>query len=185
MPQDGPTTQDCEQAAGTRWIMHHAQPLVPHHVTLWGDDLYSKAPFCALALHPGFHFLLVCQPDAHPKLYERLAFGQPQGVMGQCAQRRRPGPVTEVALYRFIHEVLLQAGKHTLSVPWLELTVLNAKTGAQLSDNTFIPTHRRSAQNVAQVAQAGRGRWQIANENPNGLKTKGYHLEHNCGHGKP
>jgi hypothetical protein len=34
------------------------------------------------------------------------------------------------------------------------------------------------------VAQAGRGRWKIENENNNVLKTKGYHLEHNFGHGK-
>ena len=34
------------------------------------------------------------------------------------------------------------------------------------------------------VAQAGRGRWKIANEHNNVLKTKGYHLEHNFGHGK-
>ncbi|MBI4025465.1 MAG: hypothetical protein HY360_10830 [Verrucomicrobia bacterium] len=31
---------------------------------------------------------------------------------------------------------------------------------------------------------AGRARWKIENENNNTLKTKGYHLEHNFGHGK-
>jgi len=35
-------------------------------------------------------------------------------------------------------------------------------------------------QNVA----TGRCRWKIENENNNTLKTKGYHLEHNFGHGK-
>jgi hypothetical protein len=184
MPQDGHAKQDCEQAAGKRWITHHATTLVPHHVTLLGDDLYSKEPFCALALHHGFNFILVCKPDSHPKFYERLAFWQAQGVMVQCEQRRRHGPVTEMALYRGINDVLLQDGKHTLSVNWLEITVINAKTGAQLYDNTFITNHRLSAQNVAQVAQAGRGRWKIENENNNVLKTKGYHLEHNFGHGK-
>jgi hypothetical protein len=34
------------------------------------------------------------------------------------------------------------------------------------------------------VAQAGRGRWKIENENNNVLKTKGYHVEHNFGHGQ-
>ena len=34
------------------------------------------------------------------------------------------------------------------------------------------------------VAQARRGRWKIANENNHVLKTKGYHLEHNFGHGQ-
>jgi hypothetical protein len=33
------------------------------------------------------------------------------------------------------------------------------------------------------VAQAGRGRWKIENEHNHVLKTKGYHLEHNLGHG--
>src|SRR5215813_639565 len=94
MPQDGHDKQDCEQAAGTRWITQHASTLVPHQVTLLGDDLYSKAPFCALALHQGFNFILVCKPDSHPKLYERLAFWQTQGTITQCEQRRRQGRLT-------------------------------------------------------------------------------------------
>lgn len=31
---------------------------------------------------------------------------------------------------------------------------------------------------------AGRSRWKTENENHNVLKTKGYHLEHNFGHGE-
>jgi hypothetical protein len=31
---------------------------------------------------------------------------------------------------------------------------------------------------------SGRARWKIENENNNTLKTKGYHFEHNFGHGK-
>ena len=34
------------------------------------------------------------------------------------------------------------------------------------------------------MAQAGRARWKVENENNNVLKTKGYHIEHNFGHGK-
>ena len=34
------------------------------------------------------------------------------------------------------------------------------------------------------MAQAGRARWKVENENTNVLKTKGYHIEHNFGHGK-
>src|ERR1700704_1894465 len=34
------------------------------------------------------------------------------------------------------------------------------------------------------VAQTGRGHWKIENANNNVLKTKGYHLEHNFGHGQ-
>jgi hypothetical protein len=184
MPQDGYDKQDCEQAAGKRWITQHGATLAPHRVTLLGDDLYSKQPFCAWALHQGFNFILVCKPDSHPKFYERLAFWQAQGAMAQCEQRQRQGRVTEVALYRFINDVLLQDGKQALSVNWVEITVVNAKTGEQLYYHTSITNHRLHAQNVAQVAQAGRGRWKSENENNNVLKTKGYHLEPNFGHGK-
>jgi hypothetical protein len=184
MPQDGHEKQDCEQAAGKRWMTHHAAPLVPHHVTLLGDDLYSKEPFCSLALQQGFNFILVCKPDAHTKLDERWAFWQAQGAIAHGEQRCRKGRVTEVTTSRFINEVLLQDGKHARAVNGVEMTVSNAKTGEHLYDNTFITNHRLSAENVAQVAQAGRGRWKIENENNNVLKTKGDHLEHNFGHGK-
>jgi hypothetical protein len=184
MPQDGHAKQDCEQAAGKRWIQHHAATLVSHHVTLLGDDLYSKEPFCSLALQQGFNFILVCKPDSHPKFYNRLAFWQAQGAIAQHTQRCRHGRLMEVTLYRFLNDVLLQDGKHARALNWVEMTVLNAKTGEQLYYNTFITNHRLSAENVAQVAQAGRGRWKIENENNNVLKTKGYHLEHNFGHGK-
>ena len=50
MPQDGHDKQDCEQGAGKRWIRKHAEAVAPSQVTLRGDDLYSKQPFCALAL---------------------------------------------------------------------------------------------------------------------------------------
>lgn len=38
--------------------------------------------------------------------------------------------------------------------------------------------------NVAAIIAAGRGRWNIENENNNTLKTKGYLFEHNDGHGQ-
>jgi hypothetical protein len=184
MPQDGHAKQAWEQAAGKRWMTQHAAPLAPHHVTLRGDDLYSKEPFCTLALRQGFNFILVCKPDSHPKLYERLAFWQAQEAITHGEQRQRKGHVPEVARYRFINDVVLHDGKPALTVNGVEVTGGNTKTGEPLYDNTCIPNHRLRAENVAQMAQAGRGQWKIENENHNVLKTKGYHLEHNSGHGK-
>ncbi len=39
-------------------------------------------------------------------------------------------------------------------------------------------------ENVIALVATGRSRWKIENENNNTLKTKGYHFEHNYGHGK-
>ncbi len=184
MPQDGYTKQDCEQVAGKRWIRHHAAAIAPHRVTLLGDDLYSKQPFCALALDKGFNFILVCKPDSHPKLSERLAFWQANDAMAECEQRHWNGRFTEVTLVRYLNDVRLRSGDDALPINWVEITVVNAKTGEQLYHNSWITNHLLTADNVVAVAQAGRGRWKIENENNNVLKTKGYHLEHNFGHGK-
>ena len=87
-------------------------------------------------------------------------------------------------MYRSLNDVLLLDGKDALSVNWFEITVVNATTGAQLYHHSFITNHRATTENVATVAQAGRGRWKIDNETNNVLKTKGYHVEHNFGHGQ-
>jgi hypothetical protein len=185
MPQDGHDKQDCEQAAGKRWLQKHAEAFAPHQGTLLGDDLYSQQPFCALALAKGFNFILVCKPDAHPKRYERIAFWHANDGIATGESRHWNGRLTAVSLYRALHDVRLLDGKDALSVHWCEITVVNATTGEQLYHKSFITNHRVTAENVAVVAQAGRGRWKIENENNNVLKTKGYHVEHNFGHGQP
>jgi hypothetical protein len=184
MPQDGHTKQDCERAAGKRWLAKHAARVAPHGVTLLGDDLYSNQPFCTLALQHGYNFIFVCKPDSHAKFYERVAFWQANDGLVQLESRHWNGRYPEVISYRYINNVLLREGEHALGVQWFEITVVNAKTGEQLYHNSFITNHQVTATTVAQVAHAGRGRWKIENENNNVLKTKGYHVEHNFGHGK-
>ena len=71
MPQDGHAKQDCERAAGKRWLGKHAAQVAPHGVTLLGDDLYSNQPFCALVLQHRCTFIFTCKPDSHPPLSER------------------------------------------------------------------------------------------------------------------
>ena len=71
MPQDGQAKQDCERAAGKRWLKKHAEQIAPHGVTFLGDDLYSNQPFCELVLQHRCHCILTCKPDSHPKFYER------------------------------------------------------------------------------------------------------------------
>jgi len=184
MPQDGHATQDCERAAGTRWLGKHAAQVAPHGVTFLGDDLYSNQPFCALVLQHRCNFIFPCTPDAHPKLSERLAFWQAHDSMAAHEGHHWHGRFTEVTMVRSLNDVLLRSGDQAVSVNWFEITVVNAKTGEQLYHNRCITNHRLTADNVVAVAQSGRGRWKIANENNNVLKTKGYHLEHNFGHGK-
>jgi hypothetical protein len=50
--------------------------------------------------------------------------------------------------------------------------------------NAFVTNFEITKKNVKQIVADGRARWKVENENNNVLKTKGYHLEHNFGHGK-
>jgi hypothetical protein len=184
MPQDGHAKQDCERAAGKRWIDKHAKRVAPHGVTLLGDDLYSNQPFCALVFQHRFNFIFTCKPDSHPTLSERLAFWQATDAMATHERRRWNGRFTEVTLVRYINDVRLRGGDDALPVNWFAITVVDAKTGEQLYHNSCITNYRLRDDNVADIAHASRGRWKIENENNNVLKTKGYHLEHNFGHGK-
>ena len=183
-PQDGQVKQDCERVAGKRWIARHAKAVAPRGITLLGDDLYSNQPFCELALHHGFNFILVCKPESHTTLYDRLEFWQSNAAMQAYEHRHFNGRFKEITQCRYLNNVLLKSGQDALSVNWLEMTTINAKTGEQLYYNSWITNHPLSEGNVVQIGQAGRGRWKVENENNNVLKTKGYHIEHNFGHGK-
>ena len=184
MPQDGHEKQDCERQAGKRWLAQHAQHIAPHGVTLLGDDLYSNQPFCESVLAQGCNFILTCKPDSHATLYERLAFWQASDAIAEHEVRHRNRGSAQVTMLRYINDVLLRSGDGALSVNWFEMTVVQAKTGEQLYHNSWITNHRLTPDNVLDMAQAGRARWKVENENNNVLKTKGYHIEHNFGHGK-
>jgi hypothetical protein len=184
MPQDGHDKQDCERAAAKRWLKFHAWLFEPRSVTLLGDDLYCNQPLCQLALEKKFNFIFVCKPDSHQILYEWLAFLAANGDIDQLQVNRWNGRFTEIAVYRFINQVPLRGGDKALSVNWCEVTITHAKTGQQLYHNTFVTNHLLTQQTVVEVVKAGRARWKSENENNNVLKTKGYHLEHNFGHGQ-
>jgi hypothetical protein len=185
MPQDGPDQQDCAQVAGTRWRRKQAEALAPHQVTFLGDDLDSKPPLCALARDQGFNFLLVCKPDAHPKLDERVAFWPANNGIAACASRHWHGRFTAVSRYRSRNDVLLLDGQDALAVHGFASTVVNAQTGEPLYPKSFVTHHRVTAENGAGLAPAGRGRWKSENAHNHVLKTKGYQVEHNGGHGQP
>jgi len=181
-PQDGHEKQDCEQEAAKRWIESHAGRY--SQVTILGDDLYCKQPLCALLLQHGFNFILVCKPDSHQTLYEWLAMLEASGDLAQFSIRHWNGRFHEVHRYRYAHEVPLRDSEDALLVDWCELTITKASDGTILYHNAFATRHHLDHESVVLVVQAGRARWKVENENTNILKTKGYHLEHNYGHGK-
>ena len=182
-PQDGHTKQDCEIAASKRWLEQNATRYLDGPVTLLGDDLYAHQPFCRRTLLHGFHFLFTCKPESHSTLYQWVNLLQPGPDLGSMKLRVKVGSQWHTHTYRWAQAVPLAEGDNTLKVNWCELTVTD-KDGKVLYHNAWITDWPITGQNVAALVASGRARWKIENENNNTLKTKGYHLEHNFGHGK-
>ena len=78
----------------------------------------------------------------------------------------------------------IRSGADALLVNWCEVTVTHAQTGERLYQNSFATNFDLCADTVAAVVRSGRARWKTENENHNTLKNRGYHLEHNFGHGQ-
>ncbi|CAA6816677.1 MAG: Transcription accessory protein (S1 RNA-binding domain), partial [uncultured Thiotrichaceae bacterium] len=89
--------------------------------------------------------------------------------------------VTET--YRFASGLPLRDSDDALSVNWCSLTSVR-DDDKRLYHNAFATSHPITVKTVESLIKAGRCWWKIENENNNTLKTKGYHFEHNFGHGQ-
>lgn len=180
--QDGHEKQDCESVAAKRWLCGVGAKYAELGATILGDDLYSRQPICEVALKQGFNFIFVCKPDSHKSLYKDYI---ESGIKIEAVEikRRNSKGKKDTLLYRFINDVPLRDGEDALKVNWCEVTIIN-DAGKATYRNSFATNHIITENNIEDIVLAGRTRWKVENENNNTLKTKGYHLEHNFGHGK-
>ena len=183
VPQDGQTKQDCEIAASKRWLQQNSERYLSGSVTLLGDDLYAHQPFCRQTLLHGFHFLFTCKPDSHKTLYQWVGLLEPGPHLGEFRRQVKVGAQFQTYAYRFANKVPLADGEDALKVNWCELSITDSE-GRMVYRNAWITDFLITQDNIEALAVSGRARWKIENENNNVLKTKGYHLEHNFGHGK-
>jgi hypothetical protein len=182
VPQDGHAKQDCENAAAKRWLRKYAATYRAHNITILGDDLYATQPICEVLIEERLPFILVCKPDSHLTLYAALAQRTRSKDLHQVTQTVHSASGVTHATYRYASQLPLRASADTLYVNWCELTLTDA-TGTPQYHNAFMTQAPLTAKTVVPLVQAGRTRWKVENENNNTLKTQGYHLEHNFGHG--
>ena len=182
-PQDGKEKQDCENTAAKRWLGGAGLRYVPYGVTILGDDLYCKQPVCERMLSLGYNFILTCKYSSHKYLAEWLDACDPKEDLNEQIIKRWTGKEHLYFRYRFAHDVPLKDGEDALRVNWAELTIIDTE-GKIRKRHSFATNHHITKDNVVSLVEAGRARWKIENEHNNTLKTKGYNLEHNFGHGK-
>lgn len=179
-PQDGAEKQDCENAAAKRWLAAHGQQYARLNPIYLGDDLFSRQPLCEAVTAVNGHFIFVCKPSSHPLIQEYVTG---TGVeLATHEEALKQGKRKSTYRYRWIHDIPLRDGKDALKVNWFEIEILNANNEVTYR-NSFVTNLEVGPGNVAALAACGRARWKIENETFNVLKTGGYHIEHNFGHG--
>jgi hypothetical protein len=179
VPQDGHDKQDCESMAARRWLAAHGPSYARLDPVYLGDDLYSRQPICQAVQAAGGHFLFVCKPSSHPTIEEYLT-----GVeLSELTKQVKHGRQRFTHSYRWLCDVPLRDGADAMTVNWLMIEIRNA-AGEVTYRNSFITDLPTDRDTVVELSACGRARWKIENESFNVLKTKGYNLEHNFGHGK-
>jgi hypothetical protein len=179
VPQDGHDKQDCESRAARRWLAAHGPRYARLRPVYLGDDLFSRQPICEAVLAAGGHFLFVCKPDSHTTI-EEFRTGI---VLDELTRKVRRGKQWATHRYQWLSDVPLRGDTRTITVNWLMIEIRDAN-GTLTYRNSFITDLPVNRDTVAELAACGRARWKIENETFNVLKTKGYNLEHNFGHGK-
>lgn len=178
---DGTEKQDCEINASKRWLKRDIALSLP--IILLGDDLYSREPFCKDTLNNGKSFIFVAKEDSHKMMYKHIKFIENLNELESQKESQDRAHKKELWKYKFVNDIPINGNDDALKVNWVSVEVYDTNHKRTYS-NTFITDIEIKQKNVSQIAKAGRARWKIENENNNTLKTKGYHLEHNFGHGK-
>ncbi|WP_295445584.1 ISNCY family transposase [uncultured Thiodictyon sp.] len=178
-PQDGALKQDCERAAAKRWLAKHGPALAVYRPIYLGDDLFACQPNVEAILASGGSFILTCKSTSHKTIAEYLDGAE----LEEHRQAIRKNGKTSTITYRWLNQIPLRASKDALNVNWFSIEIRNA-AGKRTYFNSFITDIEVFAGNVVELAACGRARWKIENETFNVLKTDGYNLEHNFGHGK-
>ena len=178
-PQDGAEKQDCERNAAKRWLALQGGPLKAERPICLGDDLFACQPIADAIRAAGGDFLLTAKPASHSALYDFM-----QGA--SVAQYTITPKVIGRRLtyrYRWFENAPLRDGKDAMLVNWIGVTITDAK-GKVTYDNAFVTSLSVTKETVAELVACARARWKVENESFNVLKSNGYHLEHNFGHGK-
>ena len=182
-PQDGTDKQDCEQRAALRWLAEVAPLYSDLDITFLGDAMYATQPLIQKVLDAEMGYLFTAKEDLHKYLYEEIASLEKLGEVHFLERKLWTGRKHQLWRYRWANGVRLRNSDDSLNVNWIELTI-SGEDGKKSFHTACIGSHMVSEENAEELMQAARTRWKIENEDINTLKTKGYHFEHNFGHGK-
>ena len=178
-PQDGAEKQDCERNAAKRWLATHGGRIKDLRPIYLGDDLFACQPVAEAIQGAGGDFLLTAKPSSHKALYDFMD----GAAVEEHTVKQKAGSKRLTYRYRWFEQAPLRDGQDAMLVNWVGITITDAK-GRVTYDNALVTSLPVTEGTVAEIVACARARWKVENEGFNVLKSNGYHLEHNFGHGK-
>ena len=167
------------------WVAAHAARYARLKPVYFGDDLVLPPTHLPgrvghrRAFPIRLPVLFVCQPDSRPTI-EEYRTGIP---LDERTEKVRRGRKWTTYRYQWLRDVPPRGDAGAMNVTWLIIEIRN-DSGTVTYRNSFVTDLPVNRENVAELAACGRARWMIENKAFNTLKTKGYNLEHNFGHGR-
>jgi len=180
--KDGNKKQDCEVNAAKRWLKKY-KVLNGFKIIVMGDDLYASEPMIQAVLDKKHSYIFICKEDSHKTLYAYVNIIKNLETIDTVTKKVKVKNKYQTEIYNYVNKVPIKSGKDALDTNWCEVIITDNKTKKKIYHNCFVTDIEITDKNVIDIASYGRARWKIENENNNTLKTKGYNLEHNFGHG--
>ncbi len=128
----------------------------------------------------GYSFIMVAKDSTHESLYQAV---DELDCAGKVVRYEYTDEKGFTHWFRFVNGVPINKSHPDVLVNYLEYIEIDPE-GNKKYVNTWITDIELSAENVNKFMRGARAKWKIENETFNTLKTQGYHLEHNYGHGK-
>jgi len=178
--QDGAGKNDCERNAARRWLQRFREDHPDLKVIVTEDGLSSNAPHIRDLEAAKVSYILGVKPGDHKYLFERLSERLEVGDVVQVEDRDAKTGV--VRSYIIATDMGINEANQDVLVTVVHFVETDAK--GKTKQWTWVTDLDVTADNVREVARAGRARWRIENETFNTLKNQGYHYEHNYGHGE-
>ena len=176
MREDGSEKNDCERNAAKRFVekLRMDHPELP--MVMVEDSLSSNAPHIRLLMSHNIRFILGVKKGDHKFLFNLVDQKKEAGETVEFEMREKG--VTH--RFHFVNNVPLNESNPDLLVNFLEYWEISDKGTKHFSWVTDFLIHQS---NAYLYMRGGRVRWKTENETFNTLKNRGYHFEHNFGHG--
>jgi len=182
--EDGKTKQDCEINAQKRWLKQSGDLGLDGKIIVSGDDISSREPYCRDILEDNKSFLFVAKRKSHKYMYQTIDDLESKNKLNFYEKKEKNDDTTKLYKIKFTNKISLNGNAEALKVNWIEVERIEEKPNKNPYHNAFVTNIKIDKTNCYELAKMGESRWKVENENNNTIKTKGYHIEHNFGHGK-